>query len=106
VAITSSTEIPPAIDPRNYVAYESLKDGTEVTIRAIRRDDKSHLREAFKNLDRESIYRRFFTAGACRGAGHHRLRSESLVDGATEQHAERHPKRESQMSQRDICFGT
>ena len=49
------------MDPRNYTASEVLKDGTAVTIRAIRREDKGRLLEAFKNLDRESVYRRFFS---------------------------------------------
>jgi RimJ/RimL family protein N-acetyltransferase len=46
---------------RDYLAHETLKDGTTVTIRAIRRDDRIRLLEAFKNLDRESVYRRFFS---------------------------------------------
>ena len=49
------------MDARDYSAGEVLKDGTAVTIRAIRRDDKARLLEAFKTLDRESIYRRFFS---------------------------------------------
>ena len=50
------------MDPRNYTASDTLKDGTAVTIRAIRRDDSNGLLEAFKNLDQESIYRRFFSS--------------------------------------------
>ena len=49
------------MDPRTYTAGEVLKDGTAVTIRAIQRGDKSRLLEAFKTLDRESVYRRFFS---------------------------------------------
>jgi GNAT superfamily N-acetyltransferase len=49
------------MDPRNYTASEVLKDGTAVIIRAIRREDKGRLLEAFKDLDRESVYRRFFS---------------------------------------------
>ena len=49
------------MDTRSYTANEKLKDGTVVTIRAIRRDDRNNLQEAFKNLDEESIYRRFFS---------------------------------------------
>ena len=49
------------MDPRTYTAGEVLKDGTAVTIRAIQRGDKSRLLEAFKNLDRELVYRRFFS---------------------------------------------
>ena len=48
------------MDPRNYTASETLNDGTVVTVRAVRREDKSRLK-AFKNLDRESVYRRFFS---------------------------------------------
>jgi RimJ/RimL family protein N-acetyltransferase len=47
-------------DPRNYYAQETLKDGTRVTIRAIRKDDKESIHNAFKALDREGVYRRFF----------------------------------------------
>jgi GNAT superfamily N-acetyltransferase len=45
---------------RNYTVIETLEDGTEVTIRAIRRDDQDAIREIFENLDEESTYRRFF----------------------------------------------
>ena len=49
------------MDPRIYIANETLKDGTVVTVRAIRRDDGNDILEVFRNLDRESIYRRFFS---------------------------------------------
>jgi GNAT superfamily N-acetyltransferase len=49
------------MDPRNYAASETLKDGTPVTIRAIRHDDRNTILEAFKNLDQDSAYRRFFS---------------------------------------------
>jgi RimJ/RimL family protein N-acetyltransferase len=48
-------------DPRNYYAQETLKDGTLVTIRAIRKDDKERLLQAFRALDREAVYSRFFS---------------------------------------------
>jgi hypothetical protein len=48
-------------DPRNYLAHDVLKDGTEVTVRAIRHDDDNTILDAFKNLDRDSVYRRFFS---------------------------------------------
>jgi RimJ/RimL family protein N-acetyltransferase len=48
------------IDARNYAATETLKDGAPVTVRAIRRDDRNKILGAFKDLDRESIYTRFF----------------------------------------------
>jgi len=50
------------MDPQNYTASETLKDGTPVTIRAIRHDDADTVLDAFKNLDRDSVYRRFFSA--------------------------------------------
>jgi GNAT superfamily N-acetyltransferase len=48
------------IDARNYNAKETLKNGIVVTIRAVRPDDKHGIAEAFRNLDRESVYTRFF----------------------------------------------
>ena len=48
-------------DPRNYYVHETLKDGTPVTIRAIRKDDKESILDAFRALDREAVYRRFFS---------------------------------------------
>ncbi|MGZ5916596.1 MAG: GNAT family N-acetyltransferase [Methyloceanibacter sp.] len=48
-------------DPRNYLAHDVLTDGTEVTVRAIRRDDAASVLETFKGLDREAVYRRFFS---------------------------------------------
>ena len=50
-----------AIDSRNYRAKEVLGDGTEIIIRAIRPEDRTSLLEAFKGLDREAVYRRFFS---------------------------------------------
>ncbi len=48
------------IDLQNYRVDDKLKNGTAVTIRAIRPDDKNRIVEAFKNLEPESIYTRFF----------------------------------------------
>jgi RimJ/RimL family protein N-acetyltransferase len=48
------------IDAQNYRVDDKLKDGTAVTIRAIRPDDKERIVEAFRNLEAESIYTRFF----------------------------------------------
>ncbi len=47
-------------DPRHYFVTDTLKNGTTVTIRAIRPEDKTRLVSAFENLDRESVYTRFF----------------------------------------------
>ena len=44
-----------------YLAHESLRDGTEVVIRPIRSEDAPAILAAFGNLDRESVYRRFFS---------------------------------------------
>jgi RimJ/RimL family protein N-acetyltransferase len=49
------------VDFSNYLAHDKLKDGTEVTVRAIRPDDGPAILEAFRELDAESIYRRFFS---------------------------------------------
>jgi RimJ/RimL family protein N-acetyltransferase len=48
------------IDAANYDQIETLKDGTTVRVRSIRPDDKKRLSEAFRNLEAESIYTRFF----------------------------------------------
>ena len=49
------------MDAPSYAARDTLKDGTPVTIRAIRREDAGTILQAFRGLDRESTYRRFFT---------------------------------------------
>ncbi len=48
------------IDAATYDEIEKLKNGTTVRIRSIRPDDKGRLTEAFRNLESESIYTRFF----------------------------------------------
>lgn len=48
-------------DARHYFAADALADGTPVIVRAIRVSDRSAILSAFKGLDRESIYTRFFT---------------------------------------------
>ena len=49
-------------DIRNYRAEERLKNGQPVTWKwAIRADDKERISRAFHNLEKESIYTRFFT---------------------------------------------
>ena len=49
------------IDTQNYAASETLKDGTVVTVRTIRAEDREALLAAFAALDHKSIYTRFFT---------------------------------------------
>ena len=48
------------IDARHFEITDTLKDGTPVTIRAIQPNDKKLIKEAFKNLEPETIYKRFF----------------------------------------------
>jgi len=49
------------IDARNYISRETLKNGMQVTIRAVRPDDKHAIADAFRELDERSIYLRFFS---------------------------------------------
>ena len=49
------------MDPRNYNANETLRDGTVVAIRSICREDSGSLLAAFNSMDKESVYRRFFS---------------------------------------------
>ncbi len=48
------------IDAAAYDTIETLKNGIDVRIRSIRADDKERISEAFRNLEPESIYTRFF----------------------------------------------
>lgn len=50
------------IDAAHFETTEILKNGMTVKIRAIRTDDKKRVAEAFRNLEAESIYTRFFHA--------------------------------------------
>jgi GNAT superfamily N-acetyltransferase len=47
-------------DARNYSAQEKLKNGLQVTVRAIRPDDRDAFLVAFKGLDEETVHLRFF----------------------------------------------
>lgn len=49
-------------DARNYKVQETLKNGLQVTIRAIRADDREALIAALKGLDERTLYYRFFGA--------------------------------------------
>ena len=46
---------------REFSVSDVLKDGTRVTIRAIRPDDRDRFLEAFRLLEKDSIYTRFFS---------------------------------------------
>lgn len=46
---------------RDYSVSDVLKNGARVTIRAVRSDDRKRFLEAFRLLERDSIYTRFFS---------------------------------------------
>jgi GNAT superfamily N-acetyltransferase len=46
----------------NYLVTELLRDGRQVTIRAIRPDDKGGMADALREVSPESLYRRTFSA--------------------------------------------
>src|SRR3954468_216466 len=48
------------MDARNYLATESLRDGSVVEIRSLRSDDREGMRSALLRMSDESIMRRFF----------------------------------------------
>lgn len=48
------------MNAQQYYAKETLRNGLEVVIRAARSDDAERMIEAFKKLEAESIYKRFF----------------------------------------------
>ncbi len=48
------------MDARNYKAVETLRSGQLITIRAIRPEDSAALLELFPELDKSSLYLRFF----------------------------------------------
>ncbi len=48
------------IDVKNYKKSDVLKDGTAITIRTVRPEDKQMMRDAFYDLERESRYTRYF----------------------------------------------
>ena len=48
------------IDAKNYFEQETLKNGLQVAVRAIRPDDKERLISAFKELEESTVYLRFF----------------------------------------------
>lgn len=47
-------------DLRHYHARETMRDGTPVTVRAPRPDDRERIRRAFHALDPQSVYMRLF----------------------------------------------
>ena len=49
------------MDTKHFTISDNLKNGLPVTIRAVRSDDKELIREAFNNLEPQTIYTRFFS---------------------------------------------
>jgi RimJ/RimL family protein N-acetyltransferase len=49
------------MDARTFVVEDTLRDGTQVTFRAVRPDDRARIAKAFAGLERESVYTRFFS---------------------------------------------
>jgi RimJ/RimL family protein N-acetyltransferase len=47
--------------PADFCAYETLRNGLAVTVRALRPDDRDKIARAVRGLDRESIYTRLFS---------------------------------------------
>lgn len=66
------------IDARNYSAQETLKNGLEVTVRAIRPDDRDAFLAAFKELEERTVYLRFF--GPKPAISHRELNDATDVD--------------------------
>jgi RimJ/RimL family protein N-acetyltransferase len=59
---SSSAGSPAKSEVANYSAIETLRDGREVEIRALRSDDQADLLAAIGRTSAQSIYRRFFSA--------------------------------------------
>ena len=68
------------IDARSYCVGETLRNGMEVCIRALHSDDGGRMAEAFRNLDPESIYTRFFSFKDGLSEADHRLIREMDFD--------------------------
>jgi GNAT superfamily N-acetyltransferase len=47
-------------DAARYTSQKTLRDGTTVTVRAARTDDGPRIKRAFHNLERDTVYTRFF----------------------------------------------
>src|SRR5512135_564467 len=66
------------MDARNYKVQETLKNGLQVTFRAIRPDDRDAILAALKELDERTLYLRFF--GAKQEFSHQELTEATDVD--------------------------
>lgn len=66
------------IDAKNYSEQETLKNGLQVTIRAIRPDDKEAFLAAFRELESRTLHLRFF--GQKKGLSPQELKQATEVD--------------------------
>lgn len=74
----SAPSSPPRVKETNlqdFAVAHVLRNGTSILIRAVRPNDKERLRAAFSELDRTSIYTRFF--------GHRKELTEAELEQAT-----------------------
>jgi GNAT superfamily N-acetyltransferase len=53
-------ELPAMLEAANYSAFETLRDGRRIEIRALRPDDRADLIAAVGRSSAQSLYRRFF----------------------------------------------
>src|ERR1700760_2215533 len=49
-----------SVNIHTFATTHVLRNGTPILIRSVRQDDKERLRMAFNQLERESVYTRFF----------------------------------------------
>jgi GNAT superfamily N-acetyltransferase len=66
------------IGARNYAVQETLKNGLQVMIRAIRPDNRDALLAAFKELDKRTVSLRFF--GSKKELSDRELTAATVVD--------------------------
>lgn len=69
------------MEPSRYLVEDVLKNGTPVTIRAVRPDDRQRIEDAFGELAPETVYLRFF--------GHKKALSDGELRRLTEMDFER-----------------
>lgn len=66
------------MDARNFKVQETLRNGLQVTFRAIRPDDRDAILAALKELDERTLYYRFF--GAKQNFSEQELKAATEVD--------------------------
>jgi len=47
-------------DPRDFLVTAALRNGTAVTVRHVHADDRERFARAFRKLERDTVYTRFF----------------------------------------------